>query len=72
MLLTSSNAAFGVTFYSFTHEKLDPEPPLCLFVRTELCERETLKIWLAQNKENRKRKEVAAWFKEVSVLFVLR
>ncbi|CAI8006163.1 eIF-2-alpha kinase GCN2 [Geodia barretti] len=45
--------------------RLDPEPPVCLCIKTELCERETLKAWLRAHKEDRKRKEVTAWFVEI-------
>ena len=54
--------------YSLRVVRDDPQPPpVCLCIKTELCDRETLKTWLNNNRNNRKRKEVMAWFEEVGV-----
>ena len=46
----------------------DLQPPMCLCIKTELCDKQTLKIWLRDNK-HRQRKEVTTWFMEV--LFII-
>ena len=55
--------------YSLVPERgmrLDPQPPVCLCIKTELCQKETLKTWLNKNKDNRTRAEITNWFVEVS------
>ena len=45
--------------------RLDPQPPVCLCIKTELCQKETLKTWLNTNRDNRSRVEITNWFLEV-------
>jgi serine/threonine protein kinase len=45
--------------------RLDPQPPVCLCIKTELCHKETLKSWLDKNKDNRRRVEITNWFVEL-------
>lgn len=44
------------------------ERPLCLFIQTELCEKNTLREWLLNNVENRQRRMVIKFFEQVCTL----
>ena len=45
--------------------KRAPEPPICLCIKTELCDKATLKTWLSEHKYGRKRKYITECFMEV-------
>ena len=56
---------FAYSLYPEGGMRLDPQPPVCLCIKTELCHKETLKSWLNKNKDNRRRVEITNWFVEV-------
>ena len=53
-------------------------PPMCLFIQTELCRRDTLRTWLLSNLRERRKKTVLSYFEQVhcvkiiSVLFYVK
>ena len=55
---------FAYSLYPEGGTRLDPQPPVCLCIKTELCHKETLKSWLDKNKD-RSRVEITNWFVEV-------
>jgi serine/threonine protein kinase len=59
----ASNTPYSLSAGGFP--VLDPERPTCLCIKTELCDRATLKTWLGHNKDGRKRLEVTTWFLEI-------
>ena len=44
------------------------DPPTCLFIQTELCERDTLRNWLNKNckEKSRNKGQILTFFKQVS------
>ena len=49
---------------------LKDEQTTCLFIQTELCERDTLRDWLSKYTDNRPRKKVFHFMKQVCQLII--
>lgn len=60
----SSHAHTHSRMYT-TNLQVDPEPLFCLCIKTELCDKETLKMWLKNHIYDRKREYITNYFIEV-------